>query len=355
MSDSLKLDSTSAESAPDNSKQSKGGKARAKLLSSEQRSDIARIGAMAKWKKSDADPDRLPEASHQGKLAIGDVELDVYVLADGDGRRLLHKRGMARAMGLKSTGGNAFMKTISRKGLGSKISPELWEKIENPIVFKPLNGDPAHGYEAVALIEVCDAIIQAKNDGVLKPRQMFMALQAEIIVRSAAKLGIVALVDEATGYIADKRKTEYRELFNAYIRDELRQWEKEFPDKFFDMVYRLYGLKRKDPKSFKHPGFFGKFIRKYVYAPLANSNGAILEKLEEKNPVVYAKGGRRYKFFQFLHDEIGMQPFRAHLWQVVGIGASVDDKHTFERAFYRAFPEAKPRPGQIQQDLFGDA
>lgn len=53
---------------------------------------------------------------------------------------------MAKALGLKSEGGNAFLKTISRKGIGSKIPDFLWEKIKNPLVFKPLNGDPAHGY-----------------------------------------------------------------------------------------------------------------------------------------------------------------------------------------------------------------
>jgi hypothetical protein len=69
----------------------------------------------------------MPEASHAGELPIGDVVLDAYVLEDG--RRLLHKRGMARGLGLKSDGGNAFMKTISRPAIGSRISEELWKKI----------------------------------------------------------------------------------------------------------------------------------------------------------------------------------------------------------------------------------
>jgi hypothetical protein len=328
--------------------QSLGGKARSESLTREQRKEIARQGAMARWKKPGltADPDAMPEASHQGELPIGDVKLDCYVLEDGT--RLFHKRGMARALTLKSEGGNAFLKTLSGKGIGSAISPELWKKIENPIVFKPLNGDPAHGYEASTLIEVLDAIIQAKNDGKLLPNQMFLARQAEIIIRSAAKVGIVALIDEATGFIADKRKAEYRELFQEFIRDEMRQWEKEFPEIFFDMIYRLYGLKRKNPKSFKHPSFFGKFIRKYIYKPLANSNGAILEELEQKNPVVYASGGRRYKMFQFLSDQVGLPAFRQHLWQVVGIGNASTDKLSFDRSFERAFPQAK---GQLEFDL----
>ncbi len=322
---------------PNDTPQSLGGKARAQSLSPVARSEIARRAALARYARSD-DPLALPNAVSQGTLTIGDVVIDVYVLQDR--RRLIHKRGMARALGLKSVGGNAFMKTISRKGLGSAISAELREIIENPIVFSPLSGDPAHGYRAEVFIEVCDAIIDAYKQNKLVPSQFFLAIQAEFIIRSAAKIGIIGLIDEATGFIADKRREEYRELWQKFIREECRAYEAEFPDRFFDSIYRLYGLRRKDPRSFKHPQFFGKFIRRYVYSPLANSRGAILEELDAKNPVVYANGGRRYKMFQYLSDEVGMPAFKAHLWQVVGIAASSPDRTFFDRAFYRAFPEA---------------
>lgn len=332
---------TAAKASP----QSLGGVARKNKLSPERRSEIARTAAAARHGALSAG--EMPEANYQGKLSIGDVELDCYVL--NDGRRLFHKRGMARALGLKSAGGNAFMKTITRKGLGSTVPLELHEKIENPIVFKPLSGDPAHGYEASALIDICDAIWEANKRGKLTPQQAFLALQAEVILRSAAKVGIVALIDEATGYIRDKRKDEYRELFQEFIRAEFRQWEQEFPNAFFDMIYRLYNLRR-SPGN-RHPQFFGKFIRKYVYAPLANSNGAILEMLDEKNPVVYSNGGRRYKMFQYLSDVIGLPAFRAHLWQVIGIGNSTRSKEGFDRGFNMAFPQV----GAMEQpDLFDE-
>lgn len=318
--------------------QSLGGKARAQRLSPVARSEIARNAALARHQK--AEPEGMPKAVSQGSLSIGEVVIDVYVLSDR--RRLIHKRGMARALGLKSEGGNAFMKTITSKGLGSVISDELKQKIANPIEFKPLIGDPAHGFTAEVFIEVCDAIIDAHKQKKLSASQSFLGLQAEFIVRSAAKIGIIGLIDEATGFIADKRREEYRELWTQFIRDECRAYEAEFPERFFESLYRLYGLKRKDPKSFKHPRFFSKFIRKYVYAPLANSHGAILEDLDAKNPVVYANGGRRYKMFQFLSDEIGMPALKGHLWQVVGIAAGATDKSAFERAFYRAFPESIP-------------
>ena len=208
------------------SPQALGGIERAKSLSEQERQDIAKRAAKARWGKL-SDPGYVPQASHQGQLPIGEEKLDCYVLEDR--RRLFHKRGMAKAIGLKSSGGNAFMKTLSRKGLGSGITPELWAKINNPIVFKPLNGDPAHGYEAAVLIDVCDAIIQARNQQKLLPSQMKMALRAELIFRSAAKLGIIALIDEATGYASQiSAKKNIEELFKEFIREECRDWSRYF-------------------------------------------------------------------------------------------------------------------------------
>lgn len=336
------------EQAVAESSQSKGGKARAAKLSSRERSDIAKQAAVKRW-AAVKDPGRIPEAESEGFLRVGDVKLDVYLLRDK--RRVVSKKAMAAALGLKSEGGNAFMRSMSRKGIRFVLSEKLLHAIENPLHFKALRGDLADGYEAEVLIEVCDALIEARNRDKLHVSQAFLGIQAEIIVRSAAKIGIIALVDEAVGYV-DRRKDEYRRLFDKFIRKEFRQWEQEFPDKFFDMIYRLYGLKRQNVDNTRHPQFFGHFIRRYIYYPLANSRGAILEKLDAKNPVVYANGGRKVKFFQFLTDEIGMNAFRQHLWQTVGIGEAAKDKSAFDRGFYRAFPEAVPLA--YQWDMLDD-
>jgi len=104
------------------------------------------------------------------------------------------------------------------------------------------------------------------------------------------------------------------------------------------MLYRIYDLRRNSKN--RHPQFFGKFIRKYVYAPLANSNGAILDMLDEKNPVVYVNGGRKYKMFQFLSDEIGIKALREHLWQLIGMGNATKSKEGFQRGFKNAFPQS---------------
>jgi len=330
------------------SKHRMGGVARAMKLDPARRSQIASLGAQRRWMKPESRGE-MPEAVSQGAITIGETMIDVYVLKDR--RRLVAKRAMARALGLKSEGGNAFTKTLSGKVIGSRIPPELREKIEKHIIFKPIIGDPAHGYEAAVLIDLCTFMMDIRDE--LLDSQKFLADQAETIVRAAAKLGIIALIDEATGFIDDKRREEYRELWQTFIREEAAQWGKaEFPDDLFNIIYKLYGLKRLNPNSTRHPKFFAKFLRKYVYEPLANSRGGILQELEIKNPIVYANGGRRYKLFQFLTDEIGLPQLRQHIWKTVGIGLSVTTKEQFDRSFYHAFPAAKAlKPGDTP-DLF---
>lgn len=323
------------------SKQSLGGAARAEKLPAKKRKAIASHAAKARWEivkiqaQQMQDPNYVPEALCEGLLEIGSVEIECYVLSNM--KRVIHKRGMAKALGMKSEGGNVFLRAMNRKGLGSGIGEELREKIDNPIIFKTLTADLGHGYDATVLIDICDAIIQAAKDGNLGSGQETLAIQAEIIMRASAKLGIVALVDDATGFIADKRRQQYKELFKEFIREEANEYQGEFPDQLFDVMYRIYGLPRKaDAKN--HPRFFAKFIRKYIYEPLANSNGAILEMLDEKNPVVYSCGGRRYKMFQFLSEVVGISSLRAHLWQIIGIGNASRNKVQFEKNFANAFP-----------------
>ena len=326
--------------------QSKGGTARAKALSPAERKSISQRAAKARWDaaKQLQDPARTPDALCQGELEVGSILIDCYVLDNL--KRVIHKRGMAKALGMKSEGGNVFLRAMNRKGLGSALSEELKEKIDNPIVFNSLSGDPGHGYECTVLIDICDTIIEAAKNGNLGPNQEGLAVQAEIIMRAAAKLGIVALIDQATGFIADKRKEDYRELFRDFICEQFRVYKKgtgEFPDKLFDMLYKIYGLPRGKDRS-KHPQFFGKFIRRYIYEPLASSRGAILEMLDEKNPVVYVNGGRRYKMYAFLSEVVGISALQAHIWQIVGIGNSVRNKVQFERSFLTAFPAFQDQP-----------
>lgn len=292
-------------------------------------------------------PDELTlKAVRMAKMPLGTWEnIECHHLDNG--LRVITQRSFAEIIGFMRGGkdlGYRIAHYLDSPVLKSNKINVLSLVIKNPIVFKMMSGPVAFGYEATTLIDYCKAILHARSLGQMdKEHARRYALQCEAFVVGCAKVGIIAMIDEATGYIADKDKDEYITKFKEFIREEMRGWEQEFPNRFFDVIYKLYGIKR---TGSNHPQFFGKFIRRYVYAPLANSSGAVLDYLDEKNPVVSAIGGRRYKMHQFLTDEIGLPALRMHLWQVIGIGNSVRSKGAFDAAFFRAFP----REGE--QDTF---
>ncbi len=312
----------------------KGGINRMNQLTVEQRQELSK-----KANSEKVNPTIL-KATHSGILKIGDQEIECAVLSDG--RRVLSARTIyktmrgkdPRAKERKKSEGAQIPIFLTPNNLKPFLINDISGGAHSLITYKNKNGCQTKGYECSMLTIACDIYLQARDAKVLTIDQEKLAQQCEMIMRGLAKTGLVALIDESTGYFEEKKKDEYRNIFLDYIREEQRKWEKEFPDQFFDMLYKLYNLK----KTKRSPSFFGHLIRKYIYTPLANSNGAILEDLESKNPVVYAHGGRQYKMFQFLSDKVGLQALRNHLWQIVGIGNSSDSKEEFERRFKKAFP-----------------
>ncbi|MCO5080706.1 MAG: P63C domain-containing protein [Rhizobiaceae bacterium] len=333
----------------DDTPQSKGGKSRAQSLSSEERREIAKRGAEARWKPKAVSSDpSLPRATHQGKMQVGSLDLDCYVLKDG--RRLFHKRGMARALDMKSGGGNVFLRAMRRKGLGSELDQKLVQDLENPINFKPLTQDLGHGYEADVLVNVCKAIIRARDNGKLTASQEGLAAQAQILLNAFAKVGVAALIDEATGFQEIRQPNALRILVQQYIESEKREWEKQFPDEYYDELNRLYGSRKRTMTANgaviqNRPQHFAKFTRSYVYHPL--ENGAVLEELDRINPKIDAKGNRKARFHQHLTQGYGIEKLKRQVQEVLTLIKVSDTVGQFRKLFGKRFPKAGD-----QTDLF---
>ena len=322
----------------------KGGAARRDVLSPERRSEIARNAALkrhatvVKSTVEDSNAVNLPTATHQGQMAIGDLLLDCYVLADG--RRVFNKRGMAKALGLKSEGGNAFIKTMQGKGLGSVLSEKLREKINNPINFKPLVQDLAHGYEADILADVARAIVGASENVQLTRAQEPLVAQAKILIHAFAKIGVVALIDEATGYQQIRDPSALRLLVQQYIASEKQEWDKQFPDSFYDELNRIYNSKKLTTTSSgaviqNRPQHFAKFTRTFVYEPL--ENGAVLEELDRINPKIDSKGNRKARFHQHLSLGYGIEKLKRQVQTVETLISVSDTIGQFKKLFFKKF------------------
>lgn len=189
------------------------------------------------------------------------------------------------------------------------INPGVLQQFNSPILFRRKGAGGSQsvtcGYEATLLIDLCSAIIDAYENPDFEVSETYYR-EANVILRAVAKTGIIALVDEATGYdkAKERSKTELQDWLAKYINAEADKWVKMFPDSFFEDIYKMRGWSW-DCK----PRYIGKIINDIVYERIAPF---ILEELRKKNPKL-ANGTRRYKFHQFLTSEEGKPLLKQHL------------------------------------------
>ena len=248
----------------------KGGKARAEKLTASQREAIARKGVEAKKEIA-----ALPKATHGSAdrpLKIGDVEIPCYVLDDET--RVLSQRGLIGGLGMVkgSTRSGDDQLTVLAKGFLEKslISNELAVVIKNPIRFRPPHGGrPAFGYPATVLADLCEAVLAARAKGTLDRRQENLAKQCEILVRGFARVGIIALVDEATGYQKDRARDALAQILEKFVAREIQPYIKTFDASFYEHMFRLRGLPYPPERANYRPAYFGHLTNDIVYSRLA--------------------------------------------------------------------------------------
>lgn len=314
-----------------NEGRARGGIARAERLTPEQRTEIARKAAHARWN------DEITEAicgSPDQPLRIGDVEIECYVLEDG--MRVLTQASFLRALGrhpkARTRREEQVPPILQGKALKPFISSEILEKT-TPIVFRPPTGGRASGYNAELLPMVCEIYLKARDSGVLPHQQVKAAKQAEILVRGLAHVGIIALVDEATGYQEMRAKNALARILEAFIAKELQAWVQTFPEDFYREMFRLRDLEYPQ-MTVKRPQYFGHLTNDIVYKRLAPG---VLEELKRVTPR-NEKGRRKHKYFQLLTSNLGYPKLREHLGSVVTLMKLSDDWGDFERKLDRIHP-----------------
>jgi hypothetical protein len=281
-----------------------------------------------------------PKATHEGKLQIGNVTLTVAVLEDGS--RVITRNGMFRAFG-RTKRGRALSETtrvqgypsfIDAQNLQPYISAELQKELTEFEYLSKSGKTVRKGFKADILPQVCDVYLQARNDDKLVKQQQHLAVASEIIVRSLAKVGITALVDEATGYQAERDKDELQKILAAYIEEELQPWVRRFPNEFYQQIYRLKGWEFKAHTQ-KRNQQVGKLTNQLVYELLPEG---VLDELRKKNPVIEDKKYRAHKHHQFLTINVGNPNLEKHLSQLIVLMRISRDWREFEDHMLEAFP-----------------
>ena len=334
----------------DNKKQSKGGEARANALSSERKSEIAKMGAESKWDKS------VSTVLLGAKLKLGGVEVDCYVTEEDE--RLIAGRGMQEILKLVDEDLPA-----SGQKPGSRMTRLLNNRKLKPLIYKEKSQDHFEpkkrrfqgrmiaGFNAEMLVDICEGMLEARSQGLLTTaRQGIIAAQCELIMRGLAKVGIVALIDEATGYQQLRPVDGLRTYFDQILRKDLIAWSKRFPDEFYENIYKL--------KDWEWPGMaknrfsvVGTYTNDLVYGRILPG---LTEEFELRNPK-NSKNQRAHKHHQLFNDD-GDKLFAQQMFTILALQRACLKKTGNKwKCFMNMMDEVLPRKNDKQLSLFDTA
>ena len=278
--------------------------------------------------------ERIRKISYSGQVVIGNKELSCAVLEDGT--RILTNTAIFQAFDRPRKGKPSEeyrLKNVPAFITANNLKPYIDRefKDEDFAVQYERNSRIMTGYKAEILPCICNIYLSARDDNVLTENQKTLAVAADILMRSLAKVGIIALIDEATGYQFERDARALQELFSQYIAEEFLPWVKTFPDEFYIQMFRLRGWDYKGRLKTPYAGQLTNFL---VYNRLPEG---ILEELKRLNPILNKNGYRKYKLFQGLTEKTGYK----HLVQQISTSTTMmrgfDKWEDFEPVFRKAY------------------
>lgn len=287
-------------------------------------------------------------------LQLGDSTLECYVLEDGS--RVFSGNGLQKALKFPgSAGGSALVKMLNAGKLSEKLTSDIVDKINNRKEFvRPGSGgrlSKTYGYDATLLIDICNLLIDCRELGILTPKQEEYARTARIIISSVAKVGIIGLIDEVTGYQHQREKDELQKILQAYIAEDLLPWQKRFPDIFYRELFRLNGWDYTLGSIKKRPGVIGTWTNKLIYEQLPPG---VLQELKERTPKSSA-GNKTARYHQSLTEDIGEPNLSAQINKTVTLFQLSDNMAHMWKQFKKL---QERQAGQEQIDIpftFDDA
>ena len=323
----------------DDSPKSAGGKARAKALSPEERKAIAIKAAKARWENNS------PIAEYEGTFKIGDIEINSAVLADGT--RLITQGAFLKALGRSRSpkAGTGVLTTVDELPFflqANVLKPFIDKELAlstKPIFYRTEKGKKGVGYSAELLPQVANVYLclrdQYYNEEKKVPKTYSHIIHAcDLVTRSLAQVGIVALVDEATGYQSVREHDALQKILDKWLVGYERKWAKTFPDDFWDKL-----LKAKRYESYiglPRPQFIGHWVNDIIYKRLAPG---ILANIQERNPKT-KKENRRFKHFQFLTEDHGAPELREHLTKTMTLmDVSIATGQSFDLLMDQVLPK----------------
>jgi len=280
---------------------------------------------------------RIPRATFSGTLEVGDASLSCYVLEDG--RRIFSSRGIIESLGYKvnANANEIFNNRTLQPYLLAHGNPYDEAYLTD---FVTDRGTKAKGLDVEKFMDICHAYSEALESGELEGRNDVAARHANAIIRATSKIGIIALVDEATGYQYARAEDALQFKLKLYLADEMRAWEKTFPDELWRQFAKLTNFSGEIIKN--RPLYWGYLVMEYIYRCL---DPEVADYLKHNKPP--ARKGSNYH--QWFNDDFGYKKLNEHINQVIGMARACETMEEFKKKMDYEF-KGKP----LQLDFFAN-
>lgn len=273
-----------------------------------------------------------PEAKYTGTLELLDHDIPVYVLSDG--RRVISRNAAITMLTAKDSGDmNSYLRAEG-------LQPHLPSNIPDLLIefTLPESSQRVRGMGAETFMELCRAYVKAHASGELKTdRQKAIALVASLFLAACAKVGIIALIDEATGYQYERLEDALQFKMKLFVADEMRKWERTFPEELWKEFGRLTNW---EGSIHKRPKYWGKLVMELIYEYL-DPDVAKWLKTNAPKP----QHGQNYHLW--LTSQYGLKKLVEHIWLVIGMASTCDDMDQLRERMAEKFGRQR-----VQLNLF---
>ena len=269
-------------------------------------------------------PARIPEARWPGVLEIGGREISVYVLDDGS--RIISRTGATTAL-IGPQGGGNLESYLAIRAVRDYMPQDL-SLLMREFLLRGVANKTVQGMDAETFLEICKGYVRARDDGALKTeRQVKIAIDAGMFLSAVAKVGLIALIDEATGYQYERAQDALQFKLKLYLTEEMRKWEKTFPDELWREFGRLTNWRG---QLHQRPKYWGHLVMELIYGYL---DPDVAEWLKKNTPKPIH--GRNYH--QWLSEQYGLKKLIEHIWMLVGMASASSSMSELKRKMGEKF------------------
>lgn len=304
--------------------------------------DVARAMVIPSTTSDSSAVTRMPEspfAQWRGVIDLADDPIDVYVLDTGE--RVLALRSAIKSIAATESGNLGSY--IGAAALKPFIDSDLvlGELISFSIPGTQLKGNGLTTATFELILRAYVRALYEKAD--LTERQREIAFKCAVISSGLTRTGLDALVDEATGYQYERAEDALQVKLRAFIADELRAWEKTFPDELWAEFGRLTNW---SGPLHSRPKWWGKLVIELIYDTL------------DPDVAAYLKGNKPQKgvhWHRQLSENVGVRQLVSRCYEVVGMAKTCHDMRELREKVAEHYgktivqmtlslPKPKPKP-----------